>query len=114
VKLNLRKYERSLLSQFRCGILPLRVETGRYVGEPVETRLCKFCNLNTVEDEKHFLLSCELYDVIRQNVYSDIILQTAYTSLSSDDKLAFLLNIHPRKTAKYIVKAYLSRRSVMY
>jgi hypothetical protein len=114
VKLNLRKYERSLLSQFRCGILPLRVETGRYIGEPVETRLCKFCNLNTVEDEKHFLLSCKLYDVIRQNVYSDIILQTAYTSVSSDDKLAFLLNIHPRKTAKYIVKAYLSRRSVMY
>ncbi len=33
LQLNLKKSERSLFAQFRCGILPLRVETGRYVGE---------------------------------------------------------------------------------
>ena len=32
VKLNLKKCERSVLCHFRTGILPLRVETGRYVG----------------------------------------------------------------------------------
>ena len=31
VCLNLKKYERSLLSHLRFGILPLRVETGRYI-----------------------------------------------------------------------------------
>ena len=31
--LNCDKYERSVLAQFRCGILPIRVETGRYIGE---------------------------------------------------------------------------------
>jgi hypothetical protein len=32
VTLNLKKSERSILSQFRCSILPLRIETGRFVG----------------------------------------------------------------------------------
>ena len=36
---NLTKCERSMLAQFRCGILPLRIETGRYIGEHPEERL---------------------------------------------------------------------------
>ena len=41
VLFNLNRSERSILAQFRCGILPLRIETGRYVGEKPEERLCK-------------------------------------------------------------------------
>ena len=70
-----------------------------------------------MEVEKYFLLNCELYDIIRQNLYrknSNLTLQTEFTSLSSNNKLAYLLNEHPRKTAKYIVKAYLCRKTVMY
>jgi hypothetical protein len=44
VKLNLNRKERSLLAQLRCGILPLRIETGRFRAEKVEDRLCIFCN----------------------------------------------------------------------
>ena len=73
-----------MLSQFRCDILPLRVETGWYIGEPVGTRTCKFCSLNTVENEEHFLLNCELYDIIWHNAYGNLTLQTEFTSLSSD------------------------------
>lgn len=40
LKLNLKRNERSLLAQLRCSILPIRVETGRYVGELPEQRLC--------------------------------------------------------------------------
>ena len=39
VSLNLKRNERSLLAQFRCGILPLRIETGRYIGEKPNERL---------------------------------------------------------------------------
>lgn len=39
VELNLDKHERSVLAQFRCGIFPLRIETGRYVNESPEERL---------------------------------------------------------------------------
>ena len=58
VLLNLSKYERSIVAQFRCGILPLRIETGRYINESVNERLCKFCSSNAVEDEMHFLIYC--------------------------------------------------------
>ena len=45
--------ERSILSQFRAGILPLRIETGRYVGEPAELRHCTLCkpDVPRVENE---------------------------------------------------------------
>jgi hypothetical protein len=37
---SLTKIERSHLAQFRCGILPLKIETGRYVGLNVNKRFC--------------------------------------------------------------------------
>ena len=43
VVLDMPKQLRSILAQFRCGILPLRIETGRYHGELVEARICTFC-----------------------------------------------------------------------
>ena len=52
--LNLERNELSILFQFRCGFLPLRIETGRYVGEKPEERLCKICDSQQVEDETHF------------------------------------------------------------
>ena len=36
VLLNLSRSERSLMAQFRSGVLPLRIETGRFRHEPVE------------------------------------------------------------------------------
>ncbi len=51
---------RSLLSQFRCGILALKIETGRYTQIPLELRLCILCDSNLVEDENHFLFQCPL------------------------------------------------------
>ena len=62
IKLNLNRAERSILAQFRCGVLPLRIETGRFVCEKPEERLCNFCDLRVPEDETHFLLHCSFYD----------------------------------------------------
>ena len=58
ITLNLNRNERSVMAQFRCGVLPLRVETGRFIGEAVNARICKLCNQGSVEDEAHFLLNC--------------------------------------------------------
>ena len=65
--MNLNRNERSVMAQFRCGVLPLRIETGRFVGEQVRDtcRLCRFCDLNLIEDEKHFLLVCPSYVNLR-------------------------------------------------
>ena len=49
----LPKNHRSALCKFRCGGAPLRLETGRYEGLPVNRRTCVFCshvNIDTVEN----------------------------------------------------------------
>ncbi len=40
----------------RCGTAPLRIETGGYERLPVEQRVC-----DNVEDEMHFLISCNAF-----------------------------------------------------
>ena len=40
---------RSILAQFRNGILPLKIETGRYTQIPIEFRLCILCNEDQIE-----------------------------------------------------------------
>ena len=67
-------YGRKLLARFRMGVLPLRIETGRYElcgfggtkkGLPVEFRVCRCCDLHKVEDEMHFLLECPTFEQAR-------------------------------------------------
>lgn len=112
--LNLNKNERSMLAQFRTGILPLRVETGRYIGEPLANRLCRLCDSQSVETEMHFLLFCAQYNDIRNTVFDNLITDSHYLDLSNVGKLKYLLNYHTRKVSTFIVKAYLRRRSVLY
>ena len=50
----------------RSGTNSLRVETGRWRGEALENRICMLCG------ETHFLLSCEIYSELRQQMYHQI------------------------------------------
>jgi hypothetical protein len=58
---------RSALCKFRCGVAPLRIETGRYENLDENDRKCIFCK-NVVEDEVHAILSCPVYENIRSNM----------------------------------------------
>ena len=58
----LSKGHRAILAQFRFGISPLKIEVGRFYNIPLQFRLCEMCLLNTIEDEKHFLLDCPKYN----------------------------------------------------
>ena len=67
--------KRVLLSKFRMGVCPLRIETGRYEvvsrekkGLLPEDRKCLCCSLDKVEDEYHFLLQCTAYEARRQRL----------------------------------------------
>lgn len=75
LEMNISKSQRSIMAQFRCGILPIRIETGRYKGGPVDERICNFCELNEIEDDSHFLLNCAMYSDFRRVflIISDII-----------------------------------------
>ena len=60
----LPRYQRSIISRLLCGILPLEIEVGRYKRKngkkiPREERYCKVCNRLEVENEVHFVLTCD-------------------------------------------------------
>ena len=72
VKSNVSRYQRSLLAQLKFGILPLKIETDRYQGLPLEQRICKLCDSNAVEDELHFMFHCKALDEARQRADSQL------------------------------------------
>jgi hypothetical protein len=112
--MNLKKNERSVLAQYRCGILPLKIETGRYTGMPVEQRLCQLCDLGEIENERHFLFHCPLYSDLRNTVFGTKLTENHFISLSSGEQLKLIISDYPRQVAKYLVNDYRKRKSVIF
>ena len=111
VKLDIPKPLRSTMAMFRCGVLPLRIETGRYKGEPVEDRICTMCNLNEIESEKHFLLFCPLYKEQRKILYNEIGVHVNLNQI--DSVFTTIICAFPRQTAKFIYNSYNVRQEHM-
>ena len=65
---------RSVLFSLRSGSNRLRIETGRWKKpyEEAEDRLCLLCKSNEVEDEVHFVASCEFYGDLRHKFFLKI------------------------------------------
>ena len=107
---------RSALAKFRCGILPLSVETGRFNAIPLEFRLCVFCVDNVVENEYHFFFSCNLYNDLRSLLF-DYLRQDVpnFDTLDLNDKMIYLMSRNAiKKTAEFVFCAMEMRRSVLY
>ena len=81
---------RSSLAKFRCGVAPLRIETGRYERIAYDERNCFNC-LSIVQNEEHVLLECPLYNDIRNESLSKVDLPL-FESLSTSDKVCHLLS----------------------
>ena len=82
---------RSAFSKFRCGVAPIRLETGRYEGLKVEERLCPFCNV--VEDEIHVFLKCPVYNDLRSNLFDSAFrLDENFLNLTDVLKCIFLFS----------------------
>jgi len=83
---------RSSLAKFRCGVAPLRTETGRYKYLPVHERKCPFCK-TVVESELHVLLNCPMYTFDRQVLVNKALsFNSNFSESSETDKLIFLFN----------------------
>lgn len=106
---------RSAFSKFRCGVAPIRIETGRFVNLEVSQRLCPFCDC--VEDEVHVILKCSTYNNLRNILVSKAnALLPAFNTLSDDGKMNFLFS-HPnmiRLCAKTCFKILQIRNSLLY
>ncbi len=66
VKYCFSRYKRSLVTQLRCGVLPLHIEVGRFRNKSVEERICQVCDSQLVEDELHFVCHCNQYITYRE------------------------------------------------
>ena len=96
-------------------MLPLKIEIGRCVGHKPEERICLVCSLNSIEDETHFLLKCNLYNNERQELFRNISIKNSqFQTFSEIDKLKMLVCEEPRLCASFISTAFKKRRSMLY
>ena len=103
---NISKYQRSLFAQFRCGILPLEIEVGRYRDIPLENRLCQVCKNDTIEDEIYFLCQCTKYAEIRKTLYTQAEnLEPVFHSKDDIDKYVFLMSNLQKPVIHFIYNA---------
>jgi len=66
---------RRAAAKLRAGNHNLTIETGRHSTPKLSEhlRICQYCSSNEVENEVHFLLSCNRYDTIRQFLVEDVL-----------------------------------------
>ena len=108
--------ERSAFAKFRCGVAPIRLETGRYENLPLEERCCFNC-FNTVEDEYHVILHCPVYNDLRQVLFTESLkIDEHFNSFTDCQKMVFLFSNQDiirlcAKTCNFILKR---RREVLY
>ena len=50
----------------------LEIESGRYEHKNKEERICKFCDMGAIEDEKHFVLDCQAYMIYRKSFFQQV------------------------------------------
>ena len=100
---NLSRARKSALAKFRCGVAPLRIETGRFEGIPANERYCFHC-VTCIENEEHVLMNCTLYDNIRQNMFVNILnIEPDFLSLNCSEQFCQLMS--NEKFVKYTAKA---------
>ena len=66
------------------------------------------------EEETLFLLHCSFYDNERHYYFDEILDSDEWIKLSPKEKLCTLICNYPRKTAKYLLSAFIKRRKELY
>ena len=109
---------RSAYARFRCGVAPLRLETGRYERLPEDQRLCFSCP-DSIENEEHVLLKCPIHNNLRENMFT--VLKSEFPNmehLSDQDKLRAILSCELNKSIRICAKTCFeilrTRRDMLY
>ena len=112
---NITRYQRSLMAQFRLGILPLEIEVGRYRQMPLSNRICHMCSVDAVEDEIHFLCECESYADYRSFLFSNAAeTDPNFPSLDNIDKFVYLMSNHQKAVITFLTNAVYKRIHSLY
>ena len=102
---------RKTVAKFRCSDHNLRIETGRRENITPEERKCLVCTSGYVENEQHFLVDCQGYSEIRQELFIMVQQEVPlFTRMDSTQKFIYLLSCENSKIgkglAKYLKKAF--------
>ena len=103
--------QKAHVAKFKLGVLPLRLETGRFCRPklPETDRICEQCNSNSIENEIHFALYCFKHYNIRKAFLNSIVIPS---SIQTDYELInYLLynNTTIKLFAQFIVDCYSNR-----
>ena len=113
VKLCKSRRKRSTLAQFRMGVLPLEIETGRFKNIQPEERYCVLCNQGLVEDEKHFLCTCKLYASIRNELFTNVQQGNAnFNNWNRDEIFCYLMSNEWKLVSNFL--AWIIRTKTLY
>ena len=115
-------HHRRAISKIRISAHNLMIEFRRYKKPkplPREDRLCKFCNLNEVENEIHFITRCLKYDSEREEFYKTIRKLNANFDLLNDlQKTMWLLSQECESVlielACFILKCFDKRTTIVH
>ncbi len=116
VKANLPRNERSLVARLLCGILPLEIETGRFRDAKRQTRNCKVCLENKIEDEIHFIFTCKSLKKVRKTKLKPYLRTDRNTRrMCNHEKLKWLLSEqHLKEFGKILACLYQARQDIVY
>ena len=106
------------MSKFRCGVAPLKIETGRYIGLPPSERTCFNC-VNKTENEFHVVMECPLYRHIREELFDKVNqINNVFSFYDENKKFVTLFCDEQLHVAKYVAKAchdiLVCRRLLLY
>ena len=113
---NLSRGQRSTMAKLLCGILPLEIEVGRFKNVPAERRFCTLCKTEEVENEVHFVFTCEKLQVERSGTL-DILMHVDndFEELTHIESLRKLISPGRIKTfAECLEHLYRFRQDVIY
>ena len=101
------------LARLRMGVFPIRIETGRWRGLPLDERTCVNCTMGVVESEQHFLCTCPKHNSLRDDLMQQIRIDmnNDIGQLCADAQLKYLLCTKDIRTivGKFIISAHQNR-----
>ena len=85
---------RMAITKLRISSHKLHIEKGRHNHIPLQQRTCHYCTLNEIEDERHFIVDCSLYEDERNILFNFVQGHfPSFSFLDSREKFLFLMQL---------------------
>ena len=99
-----RQVQHSTLNRDYNKRLPIHIDTGRFNRKTIEQHTCNTIIFENgeVENEEHFLLKCEKYNLL----WGSITENPQFNYLKNCEKRNFLITHLTNQTAKFVKNAY--------